>query len=62
MARIMHNRQMDSMVFGMKLMKRTHLFCSIGEEKDKDILEPFLLLIKAEMKIMSKGKGIKYRK
>ena len=62
MARIMHNRQMDSMVLGMKLMKRTHLFCSIGVEKDKDILDFFLLLIKKEMRIMIKGKGIKNRK
>jgi predicted neutral ceramidase superfamily lipid hydrolase len=62
MARIMHNRQMDSMVLGIKLMSRTHLFCSIGAEKDKDILEAFLLLIQEEIRIMTNGKGIKYRK
>jgi hypothetical protein len=62
MARIMHNTQRDSMVFGMKLMSRTHLFCSIGAEKDKDILDFFLLFIKEEMRIMTNGKGIKYRK
>jgi hypothetical protein len=62
MARIMHNTQMDSIVFGMKLMSRTHLFCSIGAEKDKDILDFFLLFIKEEMRIMTNGKGIKYRK
>ena len=59
MAKITHNRQRDSMVFGMKLMSRTHLFCPIGVEKDNAMVDFFLLLIKDEMRIMTKGKGIK---
>ena len=62
MAKITHNRQRDSMVLGMKLISRTHLFCSIGVEKDNDMVDFFLLLIKNEIRIMTKGKGIKYRK
>jgi hypothetical protein len=59
MAKITHNRQSDSMVFGMKLMSRTHLFCSIGVEKDNAMVDFFLLLTKDEIRIMTKGKGIK---
>ena len=61
MARIMHKTQRDSMVFGMKLMSLTHLFCSIGVEKDNDMVDFFLLLIKDEIRIMTKGNGINYR-
>jgi hypothetical protein len=50
------------MVLGIKLISRTHLFCSIEEEKDKNILDFFLLFRKEEMRIMINGKGIKYRK
>jgi hypothetical protein len=40
----------------------THFFCSIGAEKDKEILDFFLLFINEEIRIMTSGKGIKYRK
>jgi len=59
MAKIIHNRQSDSMVFGMKLMSRTHLFCSIEVEKDNAMVDFFLLLTKDEIRIMTNGKGIK---
>jgi hypothetical protein len=33
----------------------------MGLENEREILEPFLLLVKDEMRIMTTGSGIKYR-